>query len=78
MKTHNQRINNIIGQLNGINEMIDKNINHSEILIQLKAVKAALNSFIRSYSESELIKCLGLPERDKETCSRFIREIVAD
>jgi DNA-binding FrmR family transcriptional regulator len=78
MKTHSQRINNIIGQLNGIKEMIETKNNHSNVLMQLKAAKSALGSLIRTYSEDELVKCLGLCDKDKDTCSRFIRELVTD
>lgn len=78
MKTHIQRINNIIGQLNGIKDMLDNNVDHAGVLVQLKAVKSAMGSLIRNYSEDELAKCLGLCDKDRETCSRFIKEIISE
>lgn len=59
MKTKEQRINNIIGQLNGIKKMInDKQESCQSVLIQLKATKAAINSLTEKVIHDELEHCL--------------------
>ncbi|MBP8689119.1 metal-sensing transcriptional repressor [Patescibacteria group bacterium] len=58
MKTKQQRINNIIGQLNGINRMLDNNENCEKIFIQLKSVQAAILSITDKMVE-ELDKCIS-------------------
>ena len=57
MKTPQQLINNIIGQLNGVSRMLDKNQECLEILVQLKAVKSAMDSLSGKLIASDLLKC---------------------
>jgi len=60
MKTSEQRINNIIGQLEGIKKML---VNAPEdcfgLLTQMKAVKSALSSLTEQLLSSELDRCLS-------------------
>ncbi len=60
MKTSEQRINNIIGQLEGIKKML---VNDPEdcfsLLTQMKAVKSALSSLTEQLLSSELDRCLS-------------------
>lgn len=58
MKTEEQLINNIIGQLNGINKMIAEGQDCFSVIIQVKAVKSATNSFLNKYMEENVLKCL--------------------
>lgn len=58
MKTTEQLVNNIIGQLNGINKMAEENKDCFSVLIQMKAVKSAMNSLMNKYMEENFIKCL--------------------
>ena len=46
-KLLSNRLNRIIGQVNGIKRMLDNNEYPTKILIQISAVTAALNSFGR-------------------------------
>ena len=64
MKTKQQRINNIIGQLNGINRMLDNNENCEKIFIQLKSVQAAILSITDKMVE-ELDKCISNKNKNK-------------
>lgn len=58
------RINRINGQLNGIKKMLEKNRDCSAILLQISAVKAAVNNLGLEIAKSEL--CGLAPEhRDK-------------
>ena len=65
MKTKQQRINNIIGQLNGINRMLDNNENCEKIFIQLKSVQAAISSITDKMVEEELDKCISIKNKNK-------------
>ncbi|MFZ4648827.1 MAG: metal-sensitive transcriptional regulator [Patescibacteria group bacterium] len=60
MKTIEQRINNIIGQLEGIKRVISTDEKHDclKLLIQLKAIKSATASLMSKVMEEELTSCL--------------------
>jgi len=49
MKTQEQLINNIIGQLKGISKMIEDEKDCFQVMTQIKAVKSALNSFTNKF-----------------------------
>lgn len=66
MKTQEQLINNIIGQLNGINKMIDSEKDCFQVLVQMKAVKSALGSVMDKYIEDNIVKCMKSCYGDKE------------
>jgi len=59
MKTNQQRINNIIGQLNGINKMLDNNENCEKVFIQLKSIQSAMSSIINKIIQEELDECIS-------------------
>jgi len=78
MKTTEQRINNIIGQLEGAKKML----NHKEkdcfsLIIQLKAIKSAMASLMENIIAKEFDHCL-LDEKvkDKEKIAKFFKEII--
>ena len=58
LKSNEQLINNIIGQLNGINKMIDNKKDCFSIIIQLKAVKSATNNLMNKYIEESFKSCV--------------------
>jgi len=59
MKTTEQRINNIIGQLSGVKKMLgDKERDCFAIIVQLKASKAALDSLMGEIIGTEFDHCL--------------------
>ncbi len=53
-----QRINRMIGQLNGVKKMIDNGVYCPEILIQTKAVSSALRSLETALLEGHLNHCV--------------------
>ncbi len=68
MKTKQQRINTIIGQLEGIKEMITKEEPCINQLTQLKAAKSSISSLMDSIVEEQLHTCLSqLKTKDKKT-----------
>lgn len=69
MRSNEQRVNIIIGQLGAIKKMLaDKNNNCAELIIQLKAIKAATSSLLEKIVSEEMERCLtdqGKGQQDK-------------
>ena len=75
-KNKKQLLRNIIGQLEGIDRMIDKKDDCFRVLVQMKAVKAAFENLMVSFSEENLIDCVsGIKKRDKEKMHKLIKEL---
>lgn len=78
MKTAEQRINNIIGQLNGVKKMLtDKERDCFSVIMQLKAGKSALDSLMGEIISGELDHCLraGQPNK-REEIEKIFKEII--
>lgn len=59
MKTSTQRINNIIGQLEGVKKMLERDdVDCFKLVIQLKAVRSAMSSLMEKVMAEELSRCL--------------------
>ncbi|NCB20817.1 MAG: metal-sensitive transcriptional regulator [Clostridia bacterium] len=58
MKTPEQRINNIIGQLEGVKKMMANKKDCLLVLIQMKALKSAISSLSIQILSNELDSCL--------------------
>jgi DNA-binding FrmR family transcriptional regulator len=70
MKTIEQRINNIIGQLEAIKRVVVSKEDHDclKLLIQLKAIKSATASLMSKVMEDDLSSCLrrgGIVDQEK-------------
>lgn len=78
MKTTEQRINNIIGQLEGAKKMLsDKERDCFSLIIQLKAIKSAMSSLMETIIAEEFNHCLlDKKIKDKEKISKFFKEII--
>jgi DNA-binding FrmR family transcriptional regulator len=76
-KNIENRINNIIGQLNAIKRMdSEKNSDCTQIIIQLKAIKAATSSLYENYLSTNLNTCLqGGAKKNKVLLNNLIKEI---
>ena len=76
-KNIENRINNIIGQLNAIKRMeSEDSIDCTKIIIQLKAVKAATSSLYENYLNTNLNMCLqGGGKKNKTLLNNLIKEI---
>jgi len=67
MKSIQQRLNNINGQINGIKKMVDNKVDCVQVLTQLKAVKSAISSVMDSVVEDQFDTCIkSLKENDKK------------
>ncbi len=78
MKTTEQRINNIIGQLEGVKKMLpQKNKDCFSLIIQLKAIKSAMASLMESVIAEEFNHCLiDKKVKDQEKITKFFKEII--
>ncbi|MFZ5392412.1 MAG: metal-sensitive transcriptional regulator [Patescibacteria group bacterium] len=70
MKNIEQRVNNIVGQLNGINRMLEEKEDCLEVIVQLKAIKSAVNSLSVKIMEENLSGCLK--NIDKKTRDKIL------
>lgn len=74
-----QRINNIIGQLEGAKNMI-KNEQDRDcygILNQLKASKSGINSLMDKLLEEDILECVqGKDQREKQKIKKLIQELL--
>lgn len=59
MKTSEQRINNIIGQLEGVKKMLSEDARDCvSLIVQLKAIKSAMASLMEKVIADEFSYCL--------------------
>ena len=72
----------MIGQLNGIKAMVEKNQDCFSVLTQMKAAKAAFNSLMNKYVEENFRACLkkskASGEAKEQVCRRFFKEIIKE
>lgn len=57
MKTQQQLINNVIGQLKGVSKMIDENKDCLAVIIQMKAVHSAVGNIMNRFIEENVMQC---------------------
>lgn len=76
-KTPQQLINNIIGQLNGVSRMLEADQECLDILVQLKAVKSAMDSLSAKLIASDLLKCSAKLKnpKDAEKIKKLLNEL---
>lgn len=77
LKTPQQLINNMIGQLNGVSRMLDEDQECLEVLVQLKAVKSAMNSLSGKLIARDLMKCSAKLKnpKDAEKIKKLLEEL---
>lgn len=77
MKTQEQLINNVIGQLNGINKMISEDKECLSVLVQMKAVKSAVNSLMNRFIEENVLDCFKTCHKgeNEEMLKKLLLEI---
>ncbi|HMB65570.1 MAG TPA: metal-sensitive transcriptional regulator [Patescibacteria group bacterium] len=78
MKTIDQLINNIIGQLEGSKKMIKEDQDCYTVLTQLKASKSAINSVMDKLVEQEILECSikGKNKKEKDRIKQLMRELI--
>lgn len=78
MKTNEQRINIIIGQLEGVKKKLDsKKIDCFSLITQLKAIKSGTAALMESIMSAEFDRCLiGNSGKNKQDLQKFFKEII--
>lgn len=79
MKTYDQLLNNIMGQLNGVGRMIKNKEDCFQTLTQMKAARSALSSLMNKYMRENFQACLTQCKRKGEhddVCKKFFDEII--
>jgi len=76
MKTNTQRINNVIGQLNGICKMIDDGEDQFKVVTQMKAARSALNSVMTNYMEENFWDFMNQCSNKEKSCRNFLSELI--
>ena len=75
-KSIEKLINNVIGQLNGINKMIIEERDCVDVLGQMKAANSALSSIMSKYVAENANSCIAdLEPNQKDTLSKLIKEL---
>lgn len=77
MKTTEQRINNIVGQLEGVKKMLNnKDKECLTIIMQLKAARSAISSLMSRLLEEEMDGCFSKKNKQPEKISKLFKEII--
>ena len=79
MKTTEQRINNIIGQLEGAKKMLAcKDNDCFATMVQLKAVRSAVSSLMTKLIDEEMSCCFSKNNgiKQQEKISKIFKEII--
>lgn len=77
IKSTEQRINNIIGQLEGAKKMLaagDKDC--FALIMQLKAIRAAMSSLMDKVIGDEMDRCFINKNSNQEKISKIFKEII--
>jgi DNA-binding FrmR family transcriptional regulator len=77
MKTIEQLLNNLNGQIDGIKRMINADKDCGEVIIQMKAVKSGLNNVMDKYIMENMTKCMAAgTKKDKiDEMGRLLKEL---
>lgn len=77
IKTTEQRINNIIGQLEGSKKMLaNKDKDCFALIIQLKAIRSAMSSLMDKVISEEMDHCFVNNSKKQEQISKILKEII--
>ena len=78
MKTTENRLNNVIGQLNGAKKMLaDKDRDCFALIIQLKAARSAISSLMEKLVSEEFDHCLlNSKKYSKEKIEKIFKEVI--
>ena len=77
MKTTEQRINNIIGQLEGVKKMLNnKDKDCLTVIMQFKAARSAISSLMNKLLEEEMDCCFLGKNKQPEKISKLFKEII--
>ena len=78
MKTPTQRVNNIIGQLHGIQTMMEEGRDCFDVLTQIQATQAAFQKLAAQYLGNSFGECMNkcTGESRSALCEKFIQKLI--
>lgn len=78
MKTNEQRINIIIGQLEGVKKKLgSKKLDCFALITQLKAIKSGTAALMETIMSAEFDRCLLAQDgKNKQNLQKFFKEII--
>lgn len=66
MKSNQQRLNNVIGQIEGVKKMLDEKEDCVKVLTQLKAIRSAVSGVMNKVIDEQFESCLSsMKKQDK-------------
>ena len=75
MKDVTPRINRLIGQLKGINKMVESNRECHEVLQQISAVKKAIDGLSKEIVVSDI--CRLIPSEDSKKIEKMVERAIS-
>lgn len=76
MKSNVQRLNNVIGQIEGVKKMIDGQADCIKVLTQLKAIRSAVSGVMNKVIDEQFEKCMYSIESNDKKLLIKIRDYV--
>lgn len=76
MKTYEQRLKNVSGQINGISKMIENEEDAFKVLTQMKAARSALNSAMSVYIQDNFWDFINQCSDKEDSCRKFFDEVI--
>lgn len=78
MKNNKQLINNVIGQLEGINRMLERGEDCQKVIVQMKAVRSAMANIMDRYMHENISFCLKGIKNKKQNLEmkKIISELI--
>jgi len=70
----NQRINRIVGQMHGIERMVEKKRDCSEVLQQISAVKKAIDGLSKEIIVSDV--CRYIPKKNVKKMEKMMEQAI--
>ena len=67
VKSTTQRLNNIIGQIEGVKKMLSRNSECMDVLVQLKAIRSAIGGVMDAVTETEIDNCMAKMDSGDKT-----------
>ena len=75
-KSHEQLVNNIIGQLNGVKRMLDEQAECLDVLVQVKAARSALDALTAKILAGNIMSCAQPKStKDREKLEKLIKQL---
>jgi CsoR family transcriptional regulator, copper-sensing transcriptional repressor len=76
MKSNQQRLNNITGQIEGVKKMLDEHKDCIKVLTQLKAIRSAVSGVMNKVIDTQFDTCMNSVSKKDKALLIKIRDYV--